>query len=245
MGKEKDDQNGDWKLCLYRQLSTIDLNLQAIVELLEKLTERSETQRKLSDAGKKSAEARRLKFGSARPGDAMLKAFAGPPQMDLLTEEQIERPFGEPVREGVRAARKKSVKPPTAGSQVWQIYELAYQSRWTVAPLRNARANRHCAELAGLVGIAGAMDLARYYVSRNDARYVNAKHPLGLLIMDAQKLSTEHRGGCEMTMRDAQRHETHSQTDRAIRQYVDQNPEPVREQVHVKEVKNAASRSAK
>ena len=138
--REERGGHGPWKWQLIDALTQVGKKLDALLTSREKLVERTETQRRLSEAGKKSAAARRAKFGSARPGDAMLKAFAGPPQMDLLTEEQIERPFGEPVREGVRAARKKSVKPPTAGSQVWQIYELAYQSRWKVAPLRVTRA---------------------------------------------------------------------------------------------------------
>ncbi len=152
--------------------------------------------------------------------------------------------FGEPLREPVRKKAKKKSDEPTPGSLVWAAYELAYQMRWNVSPLRNARANKHCSELAALVGGERARELVRYYVGRNDATYLKAKHPLGLMIVDCQKLNTELQTGKEMTHREALRQETLSVNDQVVRQYAanqEQFAEPVREQVRVKEDENAAS----
>jgi hypothetical protein len=230
--RERRAENGPWKWQLLDALNRIEAKL-------DKLGAQSDTTRKLSEAGKKSAAIRMAKFGSARPPvKAMLDAFAGP-QMDLVPESKIERPFPDPVHEGVRGRTKKQ-PIVTDGGIVWQAYDMAYRNRYGVAPLRNAKVNAQCKELAKQIGVERATQVACYYVERNDAFYVNAKHPLGLCVLNLQKLVTERETNTVVTMTDARRVESHSQTDRAIREYASRQ-EGVREQVHVKGVENADS----
>lgn len=252
MKKRKEDDRqmqGPWKWQL------IDL-LTRIVAKLDDLGKNNETKRKLSDAGKKSAAARKAKFGSNRPPGSNFKPEPSP---ELLASEPpcvaptlprqqnlegIIEPDREPVPEPVHKTRKKTTKPPAQSSQVWETYAAAYLERYKVTPLRNARVNQHCKSLVDQLGIALAVEISGYYVGRNDAFLVNAKHPLGLCILNLQKFVTERENGTVVTMTDARRVEAHSQTDRAIQQYANSqggDREPLREQVHVKEVKSAAT----
>jgi hypothetical protein len=234
--REERQELGPVKWQIIDQLKTISAKLgemtTAIQDLatqynqsFEKLHAHNETARKLSEAGKKSAAARKAKFGSARPGGPV---FPTQPELSVVPD---------PVREGVRKKKEPLV---TDGGIVWQAYHMAYRERYGVDPLRNAKVNAQCKELAKQIGVERACTVVCYYVERNDAFYVNAKHPLGLCILNLQKLVTERETNTVVTMTDARRVESHSQTDRAIREYAARQ-EGVREQVHVKGVENADS----
>lgn len=209
--REEPGDRGPWKWQLISAILECSAKLDQVLKAVERTAQQSETSRKLSEAGKKSAEARRKKFGSAAPG--------GPTKVEIPAGAISAVPtnlLGEPVREPVRRKREKE-KPQ--GSLVWDAYELAYQRRWNVTPIRNTKVNVQCKQLVDQVGAEQACALVGYYLQRTDAFYTNAKHPLGLLIVDLQKLRTEFLSGTAMTMRDAQRQETHSRTDQSIREY--------------------------
>ena len=229
--REQRGERGPWKWQLIDRLDKaiellegIETAITALSNRLDRVVVSSETQRKLSEAGKKSAEARRKKFGSAAP----VKVDHAAPGYDRSVAvklvdgavAEVTDLLGEPVREPVR--RKKPAPPPTEGVVVWLAYHQAYVDRWKVEPIRNEKTNTQCKQLAKLAGVDQARELVRYYVSRSDAFYVNAKHPIGLLLIDLQKLRTEMLQGREMTLSDAKRYEVHARTDSAIQQYARQ-----------------------
>lgn len=72
-----------------------------------------------------------------------------------------------------------------------KAYEAAFEQRWGTKPLSNRAANGQLAKFLDIVGIEAAPHVAEFYVSHPQALYVNAKHPLNLLLRDAQKLHTE------------------------------------------------------
>jgi len=211
--REQRSERGPWK---WQLIDLLQKNLEATLHLtkvIENMGAQSETQRKLSEAGKKSAAARKAKFGTAKPTanptQVVIPAGAVLPENTDLLGGKLE-PLHEPVR-------KK--KQPSEGSAVWDAYEIAYRNRHKVEPIRNAKVNGQCKSLVTQVGAREAVELVRYYVDRNDAFYVNAKHPLGLLLLELQKLRTEYATGQSMTMRDARRQEVHASTDQALRDY--------------------------
>lgn len=224
--RKREERGGDgpWKWQLINALTTCISKLEELIGEVKKLDARNETARKLSEAGKKSAEARRKKFGSAAPGKTAQPVPAPLSdlqyQVTLGTDGSAGNPgadlLGEPVREPVRKPAKK--KEPTAGSLVWEAYLTAYQQRHKVAPLRNEKINSQCKQLVQQVGVEEACALVSYYVGRHDAFYLNAKHPLGLLLVDLQKIRTEYLTGNSMTQAQAKREEVNATIDHNLRQ---------------------------
>jgi hypothetical protein len=99
-------------------------------------------------------------------------------------------------------------------------YKAAYVARYGVPPIRNAKVNTQCLQLAKDVGVDNAEAVVTYYLSRDDAFYINASHPIGLCLVNAQKLWTEMRTHKEVTMTEARRLEKESGTRRAIDTYI-------------------------
>lgn len=289
--REEPGNKGPWKWQLINAILECQSLLRELIGEVKQLQQRNEAREKLAAAGRKSAEARRAKFGSAAPpnsagklknaaepesekrgmgdptiGDPSLVPewitkpphkrnpepvrghgiellFAGPvtfgsngsggtlgaegvrepvranPPEDVPLEILPGMEIAEPVREPVRKkAKKKTSDGP--GPLVWAEYELAYQQRWNVTPLRAAKVNRHVLEIVAQVGPERAKELVRYYVGRNDSLYLNAKHPISLLLVHLQKLHTEFLNGASMTQRESVRAEAHAKTEETIRNYV-------------------------
>lgn len=237
--REEPGTAGPWKWQLIHAIQAVEQKLDQVLKAVNQVGSHSETARKLSEAGKKSAAARKAKFGSAKPGAAQAAVETKP-----VLDQGVMQLF-EQVREGVQetALGKKALdkQERTPGGMVWKTYSVAYRNRHKVDPIRNVKVNAHCKQLVAQVGVEMAISVVGYFVDRDDAFYVNAKHPLGLCVLDLQKLCTEMQTDTVVTMTDARRGEVASQSDRAIRQYLKTqvSTERVREPVHVNEVENA------
>ncbi len=220
---ENDDRagNGPWKWELIDRLDRL-------IALIERRESRSK-------AGKASAEARRKKFGTAIPsGPAALVVG----KLDLpedLGQGILELVPQDPPKKKKYVREHKS-KILTYGAVIFQSYAAAYYKRYGVQPIRNAKVNSQCSQIAKQVGVATAVFLVTYYVSRNDMNYVKSSHPIGLCLLDLQKLATQFETNNVVTHKDAQRAELEDANDRAVKQYLtQQNP------VHEREVENADS----
>lgn len=238
-----------WKDEMLDAMSRLGTQMESLVAEIRRLSAQDETRRRLSEAGKRSAEARAAKFGSSRPPrpEPVREGVREIP--DSSPENWPSQPvmpgFAEPVREPVQGKKVRKAKTPAdppPGSLVWDDYCAAFLARHGVAPIRDARANRHCAELVKRVGPERARELARYYVGRSDAQYLKAKHPLGILTVDVQKLNTEMQTGQAMTGREAARAENAAMNDEVFRKYMDnqKNTEGVREGVQENAVSGTA-----
>lgn len=108
------------------------------------------------------------------------------------------------------------------GIRVWESYSAAFRRRYGMEPLRNAKANTLCLRLARELGADNAVRVVEYYLSRDDAFYINGKFPLGYCAADAQKLWTEMNIGKEVTMTEARRLEKQSTTRKAIATYLEE-----------------------
>lgn len=83
-----------------------------------------------------------------------------------------------------------ATRPPTATGETWTAYCGAYQTRYGVEPVRNAKVNGQLAQLVGRLGDE-APAVAAAFVAHNNGLYVSAMHPTDLLLRDAEKLRTE------------------------------------------------------
>jgi hypothetical protein len=88
---------------------------------------------------------------------------------------------------------------PTKGAAAWSSYREAYKQRYSVEPVRNARANAILSQLVDRLGAQEAPAVATWYVEHGRALYVTLKHPLGLLLQDCEGLRTEWARGQRVT----------------------------------------------
>lgn len=92
--------------------------------------------------------------------------------------------------------RKKAKEKKVAKSRpTWEAYSRAYENRYGVPPVRNAKANSLCCGLVDDLGAEEAPLVASYYLSTNAQPYVGSTHCLDLLKRDCQKFRTEYLTG--------------------------------------------------
>lgn len=93
----------------------------------------------------------------------------------------------------VKSASAASRRPAQAevGIEVWHAYASAFQIRYGVAPIRNAKVNGMLAQFLKRVPEGEAADIAAFYVGSNRGLYVSSKHCVDLLLRDAEGLRTE------------------------------------------------------
>lgn len=95
---------------------------------------------------------------------------------------------------------------------IWQAFSSAYQSRYGVEPVRNAKVNGMLASFAGRVPHAEAPEIAAFYVMHNRQDYVRSKHDVSFLLRDAEGLRTEWATGRRVTDTEARRADRSSAT---------------------------------
>lgn len=100
---------------------------------------------------------------------------------------------------------RPSAQHPT--SLVWHAYAMAYVARYGAEPVRNARVNGMLTQFLRRVDPAEAPDVAAFYVGHPGAFYAARGHPIGLLLLDAEKLRTEWLTGRPITATEARRNE--------------------------------------
>lgn len=105
-----------------------------------------------------------------------------------------------------KSYRKSPSAPAAAGKSVpvWSSYSEAYKKRWGVEPLRNAQQNALACKLVDKLGEDIAPKVTEFFCRHRDRLYTNAKHPLTLLVRDAEKIYTEWATGRMSTSGEAQ-----------------------------------------
>lgn len=93
--------------------------------------------------------------------------------------------------------KPKAPKDPGPTVETWEAYSAAYTARYRVAPVRNATVNGQLSQLVARLGAEEAPKVAAFYVSveGNNGFYARAKHPVPLLLRDAEALRTSWATG--------------------------------------------------
>src|SRR3990167_8249653 len=109
--------------------------------------------------------------------------------------------YREPRTENPEPRNPSAGASPAAGAgiEAWNGYRDAYQRRYGVEPVRNAKVNGQLALFAQRIPAAEVGDVAAWYIGNNAALYVRAGHPVDLLLRDAEKLRTEWATGQRVT----------------------------------------------
>lgn len=150
------------------------------------------------------------------PPNSLIHRFTDSPNHDSLIpdspipeEKQSQNlsggPVGAPAKKARRANGEEKPEAPTA--ETWTAYSEAYLRRHGADPVRNKVVNGQLANLVSKLGKDSA-PVAAFYLTSNRGLYVSAKHPVNLLLRDAETLHTEWvtgRQGTETEARQADR----------------------------------------
>lgn len=129
------------------------------------------------------------------------------PNQPNLTKPDLTNQPNQPLLNScddpVVVARGVELVDPVAATKVavlvWESYVHAYVQRYETEPIRNARVNGQITQYIKRVPHNVAPAVAAYYVRHNDAYYVRSRHPLGLLLKDAEGLHTQWITGNSVT----------------------------------------------
>lgn len=89
-----------------------------------------------------------------------------------------------------------------ANLKTWAAYAAAYQERYKVDPVRNAKVNCAIAGFVKRVGEEQAPEVAKFFVWHNDSFYLRSTHSFSLALRDAESLHTQWVKGQAITMSD-------------------------------------------
>lgn len=106
----------------------------------------------------------------------------------------------EITTEVANSATSSSAKPRdnVKTHATWSAFAFAYQTRYGVEPVRNAKVNGQLAKVVDRLG-EEAPQVAGHYVKSNRALYVSSKHCVDLLLRDCEGLRTEWATGRTVT----------------------------------------------
>lgn len=96
---------------------------------------------------------------------------------------------------------------PESGSksaETWASYASAYQDRYHVEPVRNAKVNAQIAQFVSRIGVEEAPLVAAFYLTINKAFYVEKGHAVDILLKDAESLRMQWARGRGITRAEAQ-----------------------------------------
>lgn len=92
---------------------------------------------------------------------------------------------------------------PPKSARSWDAYATAYLARYHAEPVRNAQVNSLLCKLVDKLGEEKAPAVAAFYVQHNNPFYVGKRHPVNLLLADAEGLHTQWVTGVKATTGEA------------------------------------------
>lgn len=126
------------------------------------------------------------------------------PNQPNLTNQDLTKP-NQP---SIIPASAKAERSPTKTSEVWSDYRAAYHDRYQVDPVRNMQVNGMLSRLVDKLGREEAPQVAAFYLRHNNPFYVQKRHPVNLLLQDAEGLRTQWATGIKATTNEARNIET-------------------------------------
>jgi hypothetical protein len=146
-----------------------------------------------------------LSSGCGEP--ILATAEAAAPQKAIEPEVLIDEP------------RAKAQKP--AGSLIFEAYREAYLRRYNVEPLRNAKTNGICSQIAKQLPLDEAIALMHFFLQQNVAFYIQRGHAIQLALGDLQALRTNMLNNQAMSSRQAQLADKQQAQKNALQNYLE------------------------
>ena len=147
----------------------------------------------LEDSGKSTG----IKRGS-QPPDSLIPDSLIP---DSLIPDSLIPDSGLPQASpsATPRRRKRADGAPPKSAETFNAYSSAYRERYGVDPVRNAKVSAQLCQLVQRLGTTEAPAVAAFYVQHSGMLYVRGKHPVDLLVRDAEGLRTEWVTGRKVT----------------------------------------------
>ncbi|HBO8933753.1 TPA: helix-turn-helix domain-containing protein [Pseudomonas aeruginosa] len=123
-------------------------------------------------------------------------AYAPPQEMHPTPADAAPRTVIEPTREPsgnllpTRSGSATDEAMQEACRSVWAAYRAAYEARWSVQPVRNAKVNSQVKQLVAALG-AEAPAVAAFFVGLDDKFLIDSCHEFGLLLAKAGAYRTK------------------------------------------------------
>jgi hypothetical protein len=191
------------------------------------------------NAGKKSAEIRKQKYGSAQPGNNKRKKnprttfeqpsngvgtppkVTEPPNSLLSSHSSFLNTQNSNLISNSSDGEKNlpSDAPKTLGSVSFERYSNAYRDKYKEPPVRNKKINSLFKQLGERLG-EEAPEVSQFYLSHSDFFYIRAKHSVELLVRDAEKLRTEWKTGDKTTSISSRKSELDDHNTQVIDDYI-------------------------
>lgn len=148
-------------------------------------------------------------------GEAFLKAFLKAfgdvyphpslntdPDSLLLIPDSLSL-IPEQNKKKMKSCKQASPVAVSKSSAVWESYRMAYREKYHVEPVRNQQVNALMCRLVDKLGMEEAPAVAAYYLSHGNPFYVSKRHPMNLLVQDAEGLRTQWATGNRATSSEA------------------------------------------
>lgn len=167
-------------------------------------------------------------LGRARPLKGACEGASQAPSKPATATAAVATPATEAAATttsaaaSIPAASRRAENGQGRTVETWTAYAIAYRARWGVEPTRNKQVNAKLAQFVERVPIEEAPAIAAFYVESKRGLYTSAKHPVNLLLRDAEALRTEWltgRHGTDGEARQADRAASSSEdAHRAVRE---------------------------
>jgi hypothetical protein len=123
--------------------------------------------------------------------ESFQEALPEPFQKSIRKPEPEPEPKPKPQNRAAGASpRAPREGEKSMSAKAFDAYSEAFQKRYRVAPLANAKIRGQFTNLVAQLGEC-AIDVARFYVTHDRKLYLEAKHPVELLLRDCAALRTD------------------------------------------------------
>lgn len=167
-----------------------------------------------SKAGRKSGKSRRTNVQQVLNksiNKTRTKRTYSESDSEVITQNQIQiqnqSQMEEKDKKRISASAHAERHPPKT-AEVWADYRSSYHDRYHVDPVRNMQVNAMLSKLVDKLGKEEAPLVAAFYLKHNNPFYVQKRHPVNLLLQDAEGLRTQWATGIKATTNEARNMET-------------------------------------
>ncbi len=125
---------------------------------------------------------------------AAMKVFDEMVSQNMSLRDCIVAVYVAGLAKSTGTKRKRESKPkgtPAPTAAAWEAYSTGYERRYGVKPVRNAAVSGQLAQFVARIPAEEAPMVAAFYLTHKGGLYVSAKHPVNLLLRDAEKLRTD------------------------------------------------------
>jgi len=134
-----------------------------------------------------------------RPNESVWQSDKPTSSDKPISDQDLPEPAEQPPE-----PPQPKLKTEPKSNAVWTAYADAYSRRYGAEPTRNQTINSQLCRFVDRVGADDAPDVAAYFVTNSKRWYVEKRHAVGTMLMDAEALHNEWKTGNRSTSAEAQ-----------------------------------------